>query len=319
MARLLDKRFLNAGAFPLDGFDISSDFSYQMVPVDGAREIVVETDKKAPAKLTFSRQGIALVGNFHDFESHLPLPDLPENKFVNTFDLPADRKIQFTVKGFASGITSMNVADVAGPDQFPISFDLLVSVKPLLERKFCFVFISDLARKSVRGKIEPRFLLDSVKKIYVQQANIRLTDIDEGLEFREVHIIPFDLGDPLDVTSSADPRVDKGVDDAFFDLKTKTDFVVHVVWRVVGKHKQKLLGVNLQTASKLNTVYLGLEPTAVPGRIHTMAHEFGHAMGLPHSNENCLMFPNLLPSNRLLAGHIEQLHSPLVFPILPKP
>ncbi len=312
MPQVVDK--FTIASFALDGFD--PDALYQMVPSGGTRELVITTGSLA-AKLTFSRQGIAFIGNFRDFDTKQPLPGTDPTRFVNAFDLPPNRKIQCTLKGAAPGITILDGADVPGADtEIQFNFDLIVSVKPALERKFSFVFVSDLVRTTVRGKIEPRFLLDSVKPVFNAQANVQLNDIDSGRAFREVQV-PADLGDPINIEDfSVLNKIDRKVAEVFPDLVTQTDFIVYLLWRVRGKHRQvNLLGVNRQTSDKLNTVFIGLEPPTFTGRVQTMAHEFGHAMGLQHARERCLMFPFVnVPDQRLLGGHIEQLHTGPIFP-----
>jgi hypothetical protein len=313
MAAVVNK--LQLSAFPLDGFDFS-DTVFQMVPATATRDVVFRTEK-FPAALKFSRPNVVLMGNFRDFDSKTPLPGVDAARFVNEFVLPANKKVQFTVKSLgAPGFISLTANDVATPDDITIEASLLLSVKPVLRRKFTFMFISDLVRTTVRGKIEPRFLLDPVKKVFSDQANIELIDIDSGGAFREVDVRA-DLGDPINLDDESKRKaIDARVQEVFPDLFSQTDFIVYVVWRVRGKHpKEKVLGMNVQTRDKLNTVYLSLEPTSGVGRVHTMAHEFGHAMGLPHAREDCLMFPTTtVLSNRLLGGHIEQLHTGPIFP-----
>ena len=312
MLQIFDK--FSIASFALDGFD--PDAQYQMVPSGSTRELVIVTGNLT-ARLTFTRQGIALIGNFRDFDTKQPLPGVDPTRFVNTFDLPPNKKILCTLKSLAPGITFLDGADLPGADtDVQFNFDLIVSVKPALERKFCFVFVSDLVRTTVRGKIEPRFLLDAVKPVFDGQANVQLNDIDNGRAFREIQVHA-DLGDPINIEDfSVLNKIDQRLSEVFPDLFSQTDFIVYLLWRVRGKHrKDNLLGVNRQTSTKLNTVFLGLEPSTVDGRVQTMAHEFGHAMGLPHATERCLMFPVVdVNDRRLLGGHIEQLHTGPIFP-----
>jgi hypothetical protein len=275
MPQIFDK--FSIASFALDGFD--PDAQYQMVPFGATRELIISTGNLS-AKLTFSRQGIALIGNFRDFDTKQPLPGADPTRFVNAFDLPPNRKILCTLKGLAPGVTILDGADVPGADaDVQFTFDLIVSVKPALERKFCFVFVSDLIRPTVRGKIEPRFLLERVKAVFDGQANVQLNDIDNDRAFREVQI-PADLGDPINIEDfSVLNKVDQRVSEVFPNLFSQTDFIVYLLWRVRGKHRQEnVLGVNRQTSNKLNTVFLGLEPATFDGRVQTMAHE-SHVSG----------------------------------------
>jgi hypothetical protein len=299
----LDKKFAAKGFEP-DGFDIDSDPRYQMVPVGGERDLIVETNA-SPCELSLDENiGTVAIRNFRFLETGQQVPNSPDG--ATMFRLPANATIRFSVKGNGPGFARLRFTETG---EFQISHDMVISVKPPLTRKFSFIFISDLARSTVRGKIEPRFLLDSVKKVFNVQANVQLEDIDSGGAFREVHVLT-DLGNPIDLDDDSKRHaIDDRVRQDFPGLFAQTDFVVYLVWRVRGKHR-KLVGLNVQSSTKLNTVYLGLEPEGSAGRIHTMAHEFGHAMGLPHAREDCLMFPTTaVQSNRLLGGHIEQLRT----------
>jgi hypothetical protein len=284
------------------------------VPANGGTRDIGVITGSTPTQLKFSKQNVALVGNPRDLDSNQPISDVDPLRFTSTLELPANRKLIVTVKSIGTGTTFLEGNDpkAEGPS---FAFNLLISVKPVLDRKFAFLFVSDLARTTVRGQIDPRAILRDVKQIFLQQANITLTEIGESAEISELHVL-HDLKDPINLDDELTrARIDAKVTDDFPLLFRKTDFIVYLVWKVRGKHpKEKTVGINVQTEDKLNTVYLGLEAT--PGeRTHTMAHEFGHAMGLPHAMERCLMFPTTATlNNALLGGHIEQLHTGPIFP-----
>lgn len=311
MAQLINK--LEGGRFPLDGYDPAT--PYQMVPAGGGTRDVVIATGRAPSLLKFSRQNVALVGNPRDLETGQAVGDADSLRFTNTLELPANRKLIVAIKSIGTGTTFLQGSEpkAEGPS---LGFDLLISVKPTLERKFAFLFVSDLARTTVRDQLDPRAILRDVKQIFLQQANIVLTEFgDVAAAIPELHVLA-DLRDPINLDDELTrARIDFQVTNDFPLLFRNTDFIVYLVWKVRGKHpKEKTVGINVQTEDKLNTVYLGLEAT--PGeRTHTMAHEFGHAMGLPHAMERCLMFPTTATlNNSLLGGHIEQLHTGPIFP-----
>ena len=307
MVVILDKA--KEGIINPDGFDNVTKF--QMVPLRGTREVFAQTSS-SPALFTFSRQNIALIANFRELPSKTPMAGSEPERFMNTFTVPANKKFQFTVKGFGDGFTFLNGHDT---DSTGITFeaDLAISVKPALPRKFCFVFVSDLVRATVRAKINPRDLLAPVKAVFKDQANVDLVEIDEKDTIRAIDVHA-DLEDPINLDTDAKDKVDARLKELFPKLfeEGETDFIVYVVWRLRGKHKQgKILGKAFQPgAGGPNTVYIGLEPTDASQRVHMMAHEFGHAMGLPHAlKETSLMFPTAaVQSNVLVPGHIEQLH-----------
>jgi hypothetical protein len=189
-------------------------------------------------------------------------------------------------------------------------------VKAELYRKFAFVLLSDPFRDVVQPEqYDPRAIFRDVVPIYSGQANVTLIDIDQGAPMRRVNTF-FSLRDKFPVDDERlRKKVDKRVTEEFPDLVGKTDFIVYILHHVTGQ-RVRLLGKTVQTADNMIIVYLGIDPRDHPGRVHTMAHEFGHAMGLPHlAKLDTLMFPNILArSNRIVGGHIEQLSTGQIFP-----
>jgi Matrixin len=305
----------------LDGFDPEPTDGgaekYQMVPVGREREFVVFTESLG-AEFKFNAAGVALVGEIREFNTNNLLPDTAPGVFSDRpFRIPPRTKVKFKVRGRTPGTVFLSGRDLATDADITIDVDVLISVKAELPRRFAFVLFSDPLRDVVKPEqYDPREIFRDVKLIFFDQANVTLRDVDEGSPIKNVLML-FDLHDKFPVDDeSLREKVNKRVNEVFPDLFQQTDFIVYVFSHVTGKHSP--LGVTVQTKDKLNTVYLGVDPSDRPGRVHTMAHEFGHAMGLPHlAKLNTLMFPNIkATSNRIIAGHIEQLS---VGPIFPNP
>src|SRR5690242_7232060 len=97
-----------------DGFDPL--FSYQMIPVGGTREMVVQTgDFKA--EMTLTRPDISSMANFRILRQSQPalFPLPPPGVPLQRIALPERSVIQFTLAGRAIGNTVCKGQDRPGP------------------------------------------------------------------------------------------------------------------------------------------------------------------------------------------------------------
>ena len=275
----------------LDGGDPSAIF--QMVPLNGERDLIVETDQN-PCVLTVQESSKAVIRNFRFFDSGKPVPNSPDG--ATSFRLPPNATIRFSIKGTAPGFTGLELAE----DQ--VSTSMTISVKGVRTVTFCFVFLADLIRKNVRGQIEPRFLMDSVTKIFLEQANV---DLQEFGALRDVTVLR-DLGNPI---ITADDKILDAIEAATTDETfNSVAFVVYCCWNV--EHLRGSSGARGIAIDRVSTnkryAFIEVAATGFPEQVHALAHEIGHVLSLSHTKDTGLMFPTTASqSNRLFGGDIE--------------
>ncbi len=276
--------------FSLDGGDPPA---FQMVPLNGERDLIVETDQN-PCVLAVQDSSKAVIRNFRFFDTGNSVPNSPDG--ATSFRLPPRSTIRFSVRGTAPGFTGLDLSE----DQFSTS--MTISVKGARTVTFCFVFLADLIHKNVRGQIEPRFLMSSVTKIFLEQANV---DLQEFGPLRDVTVLR-DLGNPI---IAADDRILDAIEAATSEETfNSVGFVVYCCWNV--EHLRGQSGARGIAIDRVSTnkryAFIEVAATGFSEQVHALAHEIGHVLSLSHTKDNGLMFPTTASqSNRLFGGDIE--------------
>ncbi len=303
---------------PSDGFDPT--IPYQMIPLGQSREMVVQTgDFKADMNLTIP--DISSMSNFRILRQStpnlfpLPGPGVP----VRTIALPERSVVQFTLAGRSLGITVLEGRDRPGQGAPPLQpLKLVVSVKGNQQRKFAVCYVFDRINRDVGARRDFAGHLAEVNKIFNEQANFSIVNIDgpaaSTLAARTITLNGtsgkvFDMRD-----NDLLGRVIDGFDARFPGVAAKIHcvvFVVQVPIRDSNDQKARILGFSFQGLRKSTrrpfSILLvgpqdpprkstsgGRQPSQVSMLRHTMAHEIGHSFGLDHDPVKKKLPPELL-------------------------
>lgn len=282
-----------ANGAKLDGADPEA--AYQMVPLGGRRSVAVKTDA-APCMLSVTDTAKCVMSDFTDTKTKAVF----RAGSAHALRLPANTGISFFVEGLSPGFSALKLTE---DSRFQISTDMTISVKAPRALTYCFVFLSDIVRRNVRGQIEPRVLMQGVAPLFLEQANVELRELGH---MRDVMVMR-DLGDPI--VASDDSRLAAIVAATSAETMASVDFVIYCCWNIeINARSRDTL------ALAIGNKYAFLEVTSADfdHRVHAVAHEFGHLMGLHHTRDNTLMFRNDLGrSNRVTSGDIEVLNPPV--------
>lgn len=320
MVKFVDK-FASSADF--DGYDHES--GYQMVPIDGMRTVTVKTDTLA-ARLSLNLQRRAiLIGNFRD-AGNQPIAGLnTASEFNNDrdFTLPANSTIRFDIKGnqfVANAAIDLKEIKVNSDTDITLDASIIVGVKAKITKKTAFVFVSDI-RGNIRPKfdersIDPRGVLRAASTSYLNQANMELTDIDDGTPIKEMTTAA-DLGDPIIVDKEMPKRskntsafIASEVDAKFPGLFASTHFVILLTRRVRSLNSVAVLDINVRNSQGSNMIFFTPFTSNAEDMHKALMHEVGHASGADHNRESRnLMFPSLDGTTKhILAEHIEAIH-----------
>lgn len=161
-----------------DGFDPL--VPYQMIPIGGTREMVVETgDFKAEMQLI--EPDITSMSNFRILKEATPkLFPLPgPGVEVRRLALPERSTVQFTLSGRKQGMTTLEGRDrpVGGPP-LKKELDLLISVKGPISAKVAVCHLFDRIHPDKGAHTDFSDHLAEAHRVFFDQANMTINNID---------------------------------------------------------------------------------------------------------------------------------------------
>jgi hypothetical protein len=244
-----------------DGFDAAA--GYQMVPFGGRRLMGVATDNER-ATLQMKNPSVATI-----------LPNLIPGPGVAKFDVEQNTRLLFQILPLHVGRTELVLSTASGRTRQALT----ISVKAKWVEKVQPILLSDIRRATTRSLEDVQTILAVVRQSYLQQANVDLqvaTPVSVS--------VPADLGSPI-VPADTPTRVaiHRAVPPAF--MSDPLLVRLFCCWDVDDAN------VRGATLGRDGFVEDGGTTTDFKTRA-TFAHEVGHALGLPHHDDNTgLMFP----------------------------
>lgn len=323
-----------------DGFDPL--IPYQMIPLGETREMVVQTgDFKA--EMSFTKPDISSMSNFQILSQTrpnllpLPGPGVP----VRRIALPEQSVIQFTLAGRALGITVLEGRDRPGlgvpllkPD-----VNLSISVKGDVIRQLAVCYVFDRINRDTGARQDFAGHLAEVHNVFHDQANFSIVNVDgpsaSTLAARTMTLTGT-MGKVFNLTDTRlIGRVINGFESKFPGVFGQTHSVVMsipVPLRIKKLPKVRIAGVNMvmhqrTTGRKFNLLFVGVPlararptqggPQVTPVRLlrHTLAHELGHSLGLPHSPGELKDLPQLEIGKVVNPVFFQPVFHNLMFPV----
>jgi hypothetical protein len=283
-----------------DGFD--PQIPYQMVPIGGSRDFVVQTGD-FQAELILKQTNITSLSNFRILRTTSPqafLSGLPgPGFFVQRQIIPPRSVIQFALTGHTVGAAVLEGHDLPGGGSPPLKpdFNLLISVKAKETRQFALCHVFDRVNRDTGRRLDINRAFNAANAILENQSNFTIRNID-GSSTRQI-TLSTTTGKTFDFfNASHTRRVINQFDASFPGILSQVHAVIYIfkvpvshTFRLKGKATPvRVLGFNQRAQNAagriFNMVYVGtFSARQAPLLDTTLAHEIGHSLGLDHLPE----------------------------------
>jgi hypothetical protein len=253
-----------------DGYDLRyalpNVYHYQMVPGAGTREVSLQVSGRVTLFCNAKVCEFALDGS------------PPSNMAVLDHSTLTQHRI--TLHGRNSGRTALLAVGDGG--KYPPLDMMVVSVKDERPITYNVHVLEDTKRKTRRTLEELNGIMQTVEKLYLKQANVRLHKVKGNALF-----IKDDLGDPIDVLKpppiSLRVNVMSVIKERLDQLGMTAENLNLVATWNLESGGTSLQGKTSDVGGRICLVQMGSNVTA---ESTTYAHEIGHALGLLHDDHS---------------------------------
>ena len=297
-------RFIKQKPAPMsmdhDGYELRAETQpishYQMVPIGGTRELRMHVSGRVkllcdPKVCQFTLGSLA--------PTHMAV-------------LNHEAITEYRLTLHPQGIGRTALVAVADPLKYPPLDILVISVKKEATVTYNLHLLTDLRHPNGNKRTfdELNNMMQTVEKVYLKQANVRLHKVQGNVLF-----IKDDFGDPIDMLKPPPISVRTNVREVVLEKlrelgMTKERVNLISTWNLKN-HTQDLHGFTpgFETAGWAAMCFLQKENDAL-GEASNFAHELGHALGLAHDGHTVDFLMNGLGADsfKMSAADIDQLN-----------